>query len=408
MSRRYDIKYALSGMTGDFQRIASRLDDYHKEISRIANALDASFPAMGALQKKVKESSAAFEGHAQRAGAYGATLKTVADIYLLTEKKVYSTFGGALAPEDDWLKNIFDIGADWLNHLISGIAAFGGMIGTTISDIVDDVKSGIDSFLEPDVKDKSKNKETTDNTPKPAETVEETVTKTEEPAEEPFKSELVDRLRNDTSLGLSQAKKETMIIMASTLLKEGYEPAFVAGILGNILAEGTAGAFESSAYIKNPAQEPGYLAYIDKKYNYRSEFSGKNISEVGVAKTYALLQELEKSGYEGKFGLGCVQWTGGRTMGLIDCYIEVCGENGYPTTEQCLQAESLFIARELNGNYQYVYDAWLSEYGDKDNSAYGAGSVVCLKYEVPAHRDEKAITRGNSAQAIYNVMTGSD
>ncbi|MPM36752.1 hypothetical protein SDC9_83354 [bioreactor metagenome] len=217
----------------------------------------------------------------------------------------------------------------------------------------------------------------------------------------------INNLINDTSLGLSETKKETMIVMASTLLNEGFEPAFVAGILANILSEGTAGSFESSAY-RDSDQEPAYLKYMDENYSYRSDFSGKNISEVGVAKTLEVLRELEAGGYQGKFGLGCVQWTGSRTMGLVECYIAVCGKEGYPTKEQCYQAESLYIAQELLGRYNYVYQNWLSSNSDVNTefAAESAGEIVCKQYEVPYQYSQKAITRGADAISIFNVMVG--
>jgi hypothetical protein len=45
---------------------------------------------------------------------------------------------------------------------------------------------------------------------------------------------IIDRLTNDTSLGLSKGKKEAMIDIATSLLNEGYDSAFVAGVLSNI------------------------------------------------------------------------------------------------------------------------------------------------------------------------------
>ncbi|QNU67820.1 LysM peptidoglycan-binding domain-containing protein [Ruminiclostridium herbifermentans] len=220
---------------------------------------------------------------------------------------------------------------------------------------------------------------------------------------------IIDRLKNDTSLGLSKEKKESMVYVASLLLNKGYEVEFVAGVLGNIMAEGSAGKFESSNYKSNPEKEPEYLLYMDKNYDYRNVFSGKNISEVGIKKTYELLKELEKDGYKGKFGLGSIQWTGGRTMGLIECYIEICGENGYPTKEQCLKAEGLMVVKELEGRYSDVYKDWKSQYGNINgaDAAYGAGSIVCSKYEKPRDFNEKAKGRGNSSIDIYNVMMGN-
>jgi hypothetical protein len=193
----------------------------------------------------------------------------------------------------------------------------------------------------------------------------------------------------------------------STLLNKGYKPAFAAGVLGNILAEGSAGYFESSAYKKT--KEPGYLVYMDENFNYREEFSGKHISKVGVKKTYAVLKKLEKVNYKGKFGLGACQWTGARTMSLIKCYIDVCGEDAFPTAENCLVAENAMVVKEIDGSYNYVYKDWKSKYGKSNgaDAAYGAGSIVCYKYEVPHDTDTQAKIRADNAKKIYNAMMGS-
>ena len=92
-------------------------------------------------------------------------------------------------------------------------------------------------------------------------------------------------------------------------------------------------------------------------------------------------------------------------MNLVNCYINVCGLYAYPTYDQCYESEGTLISNEFNGTYAYVYNEWASNYKNSTNSAYEAGSIVCKKYEVPAGYTEKAVTRGNSAQAIYNVLT---
>ena len=60
-------------------------------------------------------------------------------------------------------------------------------------------------------------------------------------------NDIINNFRNDTRSGIPQAKKETMITVLSTLLNKGYKPAFAAGVLVNILVEGSAGYFESGA-----------------------------------------------------------------------------------------------------------------------------------------------------------------
>ena len=227
-------------------------------------------------------------------------------------------------------------------------------------------------------------------------------------------NDIISKLKNDSSLGLPKDKKDAMLDIATILLSEGYKSAFVSGVLGNVLSEGAAGHFESSAYISHPENEPDYLKYMDKHYNYRNEFSGKNISEVGIKKTYDLLKELQKGNYKGKFGLGACQWTGSRTMDLIKCYIEECGleydahgnikSEYYPKAQECRRAENKMVVKELNGGYHSVYNNWLSKYSKKDAAAYYAGWIVCKEYEKP--KADSSDARGKSAARIYKVMMG--
>jgi hypothetical protein len=215
-----------------------------------------------------------------------------------------------------------------------------------------------------------------------------------------------------SSLGLTPDKMQTIVVMGEVLLNSGFAPAFVSGVLGNIIYEGDIGQFESSAYLgQNAKNEPQYLKYMDEQYNYRSVFSGRNISEVGVSKTYEVLKKLEADGYQkGKFGLGSVQWTGERTMQLVKCYIDVVGEKGFPTREQSIQAEANMIRNEMNGSYHRVYTSWGSEYGygNSSTSAYGAGDIVCRQYEEPRNTSAEAPERGKTAQRIFNAMTGAN
>lgn len=188
---------------------------------------------------------------------------------------------------------------------------------------------------------------------------------------------------------------DSMKYAAVYLLSMGYEPEFVAGVLGNIISEGTAGQFESSNYSKHPELEPDYLVYLDNNYNYRQEFSGKNIMDVGIAKTEELMAA-------GKFGLGSCQWTDpGRAKNLLACYKEVCGDNNYPTKEQCMQAEALCMARELNGDYSYVYESWKN---DQPATAASAGEKILMKYEIPKDASSQIGTRSAQSQTVYDCM----
>ena len=81
--------------------------------------------------------------------------------------------------------------------------------------------------------------------------------------------------------------------MATVLLDEGYEPEFIAGILGNIIHEVL--QVDLKVLITNLIlKKPGYLKYMDANHDYRNKFSGKTLTEVGIAETYSLLKQLEK------------------------------------------------------------------------------------------------------------------
>ncbi len=209
---------------------------------------------------------------------------------------------------------------------------------------------------------------------------------------------MLDNLKNDTSLGISEDKKTAMLKAAERLLNDNYEPEFVAGVLGNIQNEGTPGVFESSAY-KTESKKPPYLAYMDNNFDYQNKFSGKSIQEVGIAAAIDLQNKVKASDYEGKFGLGMIQWTGSRTEGLLASY-QKYATSDEPTKEECIMAEVNFMADELAGNYAKVYSNWKN--GDK--SASSAGDIICRQYEIPADTDSQARLRAQNANKIYAVM----
>ena len=212
-----------------------------------------------------------------------------------------------------------------------------------------------------------------------------------------------------TKSSYSAVKKNTMSIIGTVLLNKGYEPSFVAGVLGNINHEGNVGMFESSAYTSHPESEPQYLKYMDKLYNYRTKYSGKCVTDVSMKDLSKLMDKLKSKNYkEGKFGLGCVQWTGERTYTLVQLYLHECKNANKITLDQATTAEGKMIVKELSGDpYKKIYDQWKNENANKNsaNAAYNAGNIICRKYEIPYDYNNKAITRGNTAKEIYKIMT---
>ena len=216
--------------------------------------------------------------------------------------------------------------------------------------------------------------------------------------------------------GSTLSKKDTLVAMAEVLLDDGFAPAFVAGILGNILVEGDCGRFESSAYTSNPDAKPDYLVYLDENYDYREKYSYKLIYEgISVKEVYAMILELGPEGANGRgscFGLGCLQWTSyERIKRLVENYIEVAGDADTITLAQVQEAEGMTVSYELNNTYRSVYTTWQSENADQNTTeaAFVAGVIVCVRYGVPVGYNTEAVqnTRGALAEAVYNVMMGN-
>lgn len=212
------------------------------------------------------------------------------------------------------------------------------------------------------------------------------------------------------------SKKDTLVAMAEVLLDDGFAPAFVAGILGNIMVEGDCGRFESSAYISNPDAEPDYLVYLDENYDYREKYSYKLIYEgISLQEVYNMILELGPGGANGRgscFGLGCLQWTSyERIKRLVENYLDVNGNADSITLAQVQEAEGMTVSYELNNTYRSVYTTWQSENADQNTTeaAFAAGVIVCVRYGVPVGYNTEDVqnTRGALAEAVYNVMMGN-
>ncbi len=116
--------------------------------------------------------------------------------------------------------------------------------------------------------------------------------------------------------------------------------------------------------------------------------------------------------WRGKFGLGCAQWTGEESLKLMAYYRKYAGAgNPTITKEQVVAAEHEMILNDLLGYYNKVYTGWKQENANalySAKAAESAGSWVCLKYEIPANRESKAVRRGRRAAGIYKIMVGEN
>ncbi len=224
--------------------------------------------------------------------------------------------------------------------------------------------------------------------------------------------DMAQRILNDTSLGLTAEKKRTMATIADAMLDAGFEPAFIAGALGNIALEGSFGLFEGTTSVGHT----DYMKYMNKHYQYYQKYSYKYIYNCNFAEVCTIDNELYNLGYPGKFGLGCCQWTGDRTHCLLRNYKKVAGNSSTITYEQVMVGECLTMIEELNGectigghNKRYVYTNWLSQYFGNLSSttaAEMAGRVFCTEYERPSNYQNKQYERGEMAAKIYAVCGG--
>ena len=222
----------------------------------------------------------------------------------------------------------------------------------------------------------------------------------------PPSSSMIEKVANHPKFS---SKKDTLKIIGNVLVDNGYPTSFIAGVLGNIFHEGKIGKFESSAYISHPELEPQYLIYMDQLYDYRNKYSNKIITQVSMNALTKILEELKKNNWKkGKFGLGCIQWTGSRTYNLFKIYQKESNYRDIITLAQATAAEGKMVISELRGDYNYVYNQWDNNNPDKNTAtaAYNAGHILCMKYEIPADTEKKAKQRGNTAQEMYIIMTG--
>lgn len=222
-------------------------------------------------------------------------------------------------------------------------------------------------------------------------------------------SQMVKNLKNS-----SLSKKDTLAAMAEVLLNDGFAPAFVAGVLGNILEEGACGIFEYSTYT-NPELKPAYLVYMEENYDYQNTYSGKYIyNGFSLSKVYNMILELGPTGANGYgscFGLGCLQWTDyTRIKRLLENYMAAAGGADTITLAQVQKAEGVTVSYELNGPYSRVYTAWKTENPAQDtlDAAYAAGVKICTSYGIPAGYNTEAVQskRGGNASQVYAVMLG--
>ncbi|MBQ6122178.1 MAG: hypothetical protein IJI59_10610, partial [Clostridia bacterium] len=147
---------------------------------------------------------------------------------------------------------------------------------------------------------------------------------------------------------------------------------------------------------------------FDVENFYLDNYSRKYVYEINLDDLEAFMVRLDEGGWVGKFGVGIVQWTGHRTKNLLARYRKHAGAGKSTITPaQVAAAENEMILNDFQGDYQHVYNTWKEENPATLSSiaaARSAGSIICLKYEVPVDKETKAVRRGEKAVEIYKVM----
>jgi hypothetical protein len=231
----------------------------------------------------------------------------------------------------------------------------------------------------------------------------------------------MDNLARDTTLNISATRRSTMTITGEHLIDNGYDPAFVAGMLANIEGEGNFGQFEG-------AGSQSYLQYFINNHNYSTRFSWKHIyTESNTPATYNTLQEIydmaNNSGQTNIFGLGAIQRTNkSRFLSLITTYGAKAGgmSRKIITRVQVIAAENELLIKELSGEGQHtgphpVNGRWgfdLLNYWRGENSqnlgseaaAKSAGEIITRLFVRPGNTAAAAQQRGNQAVEIFRIM----
>ena len=166
---------------------------------------------------------------------------------------------------------------------------------------------------------------------------------------------MITKIENSNQFG---NKKHALVIIGNLLFNNGYETAFIAGLLANIKHEGDFGFFESSNYKTHPNQKPNYLKLMDNLYKYNVLYSGKYVHQISLKALKDMCDKLKKDKWQkGKFGLGTIQWTGERTYTLVQHYLKECNNADKISKDQVISAEGKMIIKELKSNsYKSIYD----------------------------------------------------
>lgn len=233
---------------------------------------------------------------------------------------------------------------------------------------------------------------------------------------------VLDNIDNCSTSIITASRKPAAKGMARVLLAKGYAPSLVAGVIGNIVHEGDIGHFESAVF-SDPSKKKDYLVYMDTNYNglnfYTNNYSNKKIYNVNFRDAYNMIYDIHtRTNGTWKidnsrlgFGLGCIQWTFGRTYTLANLYLQEANGADMITEEQAANAEAKMIEREFEYDsfHEYIKEWAISmeatDSVDTVAAAEAAGRFLCVHYLSPSDPDgSKANARSQRAGRIFSTI----
>ncbi len=83
-----------------------------------------------------------------------------------------------------------------------------------------------------------------------------------------------------------KTRSEVMFYVQISLvmIDEGYDEAFVAGVVGNIMGESVCGHFENGYYKSHPEKKPLYLIHVSDCIGYMEKYSDGDVTRVDLGK----------------------------------------------------------------------------------------------------------------------------
>jgi len=210
-----------------------------------------------------------------------------------------------------------------------------------------------------------------------------------------------------------------MVAIGQGMLDRGFEPAFVAGMLGNVMAEGSIGEFER-------ASNHAYLQYVLNNHDYANRFAGRYVYNMGATlqELYDIISNRMSSAGNNVnlFGLGTMQFTNGpRIVHIVENYMLISGGGGSITREQAAEAEIITLIQQLEGHGMHtgphpihggwgfdLYALWRNRNAvnyNSDAAARDAAGLIVHHFLRPDAAETAATIRGNNASDILRVMT---